>query len=96
MTFVVDLKLQSELNELCDCKNLLLAQVYHTDLVSITLPKFHYLFDLTNEVMQRLRDAGIIQHSVDFHKWILHRQINSSTTTRNRSTKASVTNESFF
>ncbi|KAG5683275.1 hypothetical protein PVAND_012565 [Polypedilum vanderplanki] len=75
MTFVVDLKLQSELNELCDCKNLLLAQVYHTDLVSITLPKFHYLFDLTNEVMQRLRDAGIIQHSVDFHKWILHRQI---------------------
>lgn len=70
----------TELEILCSCsitffKNDDVAVADNRHLIVLLLIKNHFLNDLIVEVMPFLSAAGILQHSVDYHTWILYKKV---------------------
>ena len=59
----------------CKCQPKILKQTLLTYQNGISMLRNHFLFEATEEVVQRLIPMGIIQHSFELHTWISLRPV---------------------
>ncbi|CAG9799895.1 unnamed protein product [Chironomus riparius] len=65
----------------CKCEPKILKQPLFTIQVGIGLLPNHFLYDLTEDVVQRFISAGIIQYFYEYYGWLLfHTRINNEDT----------------
>ena len=55
----------------CKCEPMVLKQPLFTIQVGIGLLPNHFLYDLTNDVVQRFISTGIIQYFYEYYTWLL-------------------------
>ncbi|CAG9808659.1 unnamed protein product [Chironomus riparius] len=63
------------LGSVCKCSPRILKQSLFTHQYGISTFRNHFLFELTDEIVQRFIPMGIIQHSYEFHTWVNFRNI---------------------
>ena len=65
----------ASLMKLCKCQPKILKQTLLTYQNGVSMLRNHFLFEATEEVVQRLIPMGIIQHSFELHTWISLRPV---------------------
>jgi hypothetical protein len=61
-------------NTICRCSPMILEQGLFTIQNGFATYRNHFMFDLTEHLMQRFIPMGIAQHIFDFNHWLIFRQ----------------------
>lgn len=71
MAFYADDYNMNVLNAACKCINLVLEEELYGYQTSFRMDEHHYLSHVIDRAIKRMAPFGIIQHSIEYYKWLL-------------------------